>query len=74
MRWCCLYHVVPCYCFLWLFYNSWVYEGDEVTFADKHVFLVLLNISLLGGAHAMLHMATFGMSDWKLRPSHVPAD
>lgn len=48
--------------------------GEKVEFADKHVFLVQLSISLLGEKPAKLHVATFGMADWKLKPSHVLAD
>lgn len=38
------------------------------------MFLVQLSISLVGEKPAKLHVATFGMADWKLKPSHVLAD
>lgn len=40
--------------------------GEKVEFADKHVFLVQLSISLVREKPAKLHVATFGMADWKL--------
>lgn len=51
--------------------GSWGRRGG---FADKHVFLMQLSVSLVGGELAKLHVATLGMADWKLRPSRVPAD
>lgn len=48
--------------------------GEKVEFADNHVFLVQLSISLVGEKPAKLHVATFSMADWKLKPSHVLAD
>lgn len=43
-------------------------------FADQHVFPMQLSISLVGEKPAKHYVATFGMADWNLRPSHVLAD
>lgn len=42
--------------------------------ADKHVFLMQLSVSLVGGELAKLCVVTLGMADWKRKPNRVPAD